>query len=339
MNDIAHKETDKAIKKLEKEIKKVYAQAEKECTEKLIAHMERYKRIDKQMRDKVLAGTMTQDAYVQWRMGQLAMGARWEEMCKTLATDLANADKIAESISKEYCKDAYALNHNFATFEVEKASLVDTSYTLYDRHTVERLISQKKDILPEARGATAQALREGKLVRWNMKKITSAVTQGILQGESVYKIASRLQSVVGMDTRASIRNARTAVTGAQNAGRQDGFERAEDMGIKGKKLWIAIMDHRTRHWHVELDGEMVDIRDYFHNEYGEIKCPGDVNADPANIYNCRCTMGYVLEGFEERKHEWFEQRRNPALGDISWEDWKKEHAKKQAEKGYVRDEG
>lgn len=339
MSDIAHTETDKAIKQLEKEIKKVYAQAEKECTEKLLAHMNRYKRIDKQMRDKVAAGKMTQDDYVQWRMGQLAIGERWEEMCKSLATDLANADKIAESISKGYCKDAYALNHNFATFEVEKASLVDTSYTLYDRHTVERLISQKKSILPEARGKTAQALREGKLIRWNMQRITSAVTQGILQGESVYKIASRLQSVVGMDTRASIRNARTAVTGAQNAGRQDGFERAEEMGIKGKKLWIATMDHRTRHWHVELDGEKVDVGDKFHNEYGDIEYPGDVTADPANVYNCRCTMGYVLEGFEDRKQKWFEDRQNPALGNISWEKWKEEHAEAQARKGYVRDEG
>lgn len=339
--DKGHRETDKLIDVLEKRIQDVYSRAAKETQEKLDTYMESFKAKDKKKREEVAAGTLSKSDYTKWRTGQIMVGKRWEEMLDTLSKDLANADKLAQSITQGYMYDAYALNHNYATFLVEQESLVDTSYTLYDRHTVERLIKDEPNLLPAPTPGSKRdrELREGRIERWNAQKITSEITQGILQGESVDKIARRMQNVAAMGNRAARRNARTAVTGAENAGRQDGFERAEEMGIKGKKLWIAIMDHRTRHWHVELDGEKVDVGDKFHNEYGDIEYPGDVTADPANVYNCRCTMGYVLKGFEERKQKWFEDRQNPALGNISWKKWKEEHAEAQAKKGYVRDEG
>lgn len=33
----------------------------------------------------------------------------------------------------------YAINQDYGTFQVEKGSLVDTSYTLYDRQAIERV--------------------------------------------------------------------------------------------------------------------------------------------------------------------------------------------------------
>lgn len=336
--DRAHQETEKALKRLESDIRDIYTHAEKECRQKLSAHLQRYAEKDAVKRKEVEDGLISKEAYNKWRIGQIAIGERWEEMSTTLATDLANADKLAESMTNGYRADVYALNHNYATFEVEKSSLVDTSYTLYDRQTVERLIAKNPKILPPPRGKTAQKLREGKLIRWNKQKLTGELVQGILQGESIDKIAKRFRNVANMDCNASIRNARTSVTSAQNAGRQDSYERAEDMGIKGKKMWIATMDARTRHWHVELDGETVDIGDKFHNQYGDIEYPADPDADPANVYNCRCTMVYVNEGFEDSKREWLEDRQNPALGDISYEQWKEEHAEAQRKKGYRKSE-
>lgn len=64
---------------------------------------------------------------------------------KTLAADLHNVNKIAKSITQGYMPEVYALNHNYSTFQIEKGSRIDTSYTLYDRHTVERLFRKTQN--------------------------------------------------------------------------------------------------------------------------------------------------------------------------------------------------
>ena len=324
--DKGHRETDRLIDDLEKRIQSVYSRAAKETQEKLDAYMESFKAKDKKKREEVAAGTLSKSDYAKWRTGQILIGQRWEEMVDTLSKDLANADKLAQSITQGYMYDAYALNHNYATFLVEQDSLVDTSYTLYDRHTVERLIKDEPNLLPAPTPGSKRdrELREGRIERWNAQKITSEVTQGILQGESVDKIASRMRNVAAMGSRAARRNARTAVTGAENAGRQAGFERAQDMGIDTEKQWLATMDDRTRHEHRLLDGVHVPVDEDFEVDGYKIEYPGDPSAEPEMVYNCRCTMICRIKGFEKD----FTDRHNDALGDMTYEEWKHQLEKK-----------
>ena len=319
--DIAHKETDELIAKLEKRINKVYSQAAKETQAKLDKHMSAFAEKDKIKREKLQAGEISLQEYNHWRTGQIMVGKRWEEMVDTLSTDLANADKLAQSMVDGYMYDAYALNHNYATFLVEQESLVDTSYTLYDRQTVERLIKDRPALLPKPSDRVAQDIKDKKIKRWSKQKIASEVTQGILQGESVNKIAARMRNVTDMGMRASVRNARTAVTGAENAGRQAGFERAQDMGIDTEKQWLATMDDRTRHEHRLLDGVHVPVDDDFEVEGYKIQYPGDPSAEPEMVYNCRCTMICRIKGFEKD----FTDRHNDALGDMTYDEWKGAH--------------
>ena len=129
--------------------------------------------------------------------------------------------------------------------------------------------------------------------------MNAEVLQGILQGEPMDRIASRLSKVTGMNETAAIRNARTMVTSAENKGRQDSYKRAEKDGIVMKREWIATNDGRTRHWHAELDGVEVDIDEPWVNEFGEIMFPGDPSADPANTYNRRCSMPANVIGFKK----------------------------------------
>lgn len=319
-NDPAHKATDDLIEELEKKIKREYEQAEKEAEAKLARHLARYKANDAKKQALVKSGELTQKQYNDWRIGQIMMGQRWKELCDTLAEDMVNANRIAENMTQGFTYDAYAINHNYATFEVEKGSLVDTSYTLYDKQTVEKLIRDDPEILPplNPQGKTAQKIREGKMERWNQQKVTSALTQGILQGESIDNLAKRMRGVAAMDYRASIRNARTAMTGAQNAGRQAGYERAQDMGIDTEKQWLATMDDRTRHEHRLLDGVHVPVDENFEVDGYEIEYPGDTSAEPEMVYNCRCTMICRIKGFEKD----FTDRHNDALGDMTYEEWK-----------------
>lgn len=323
--DKAYNETEDLIKSLEKRINTVYGEAAKETELKLAKFLESFAQKDKAKMAQMKAGEITLEEYRKWRKGQILISQRWKELSQALAEDLANADKIAQSISKGYMAEAYALNHNYATFEIEKASMVNTSYTLYDKQTVERLIAKQPKLFPDLnpKGKKAKLIKQGKVVKWNQRKITSQVTQAIMQGESIDKLARRMRTVADMGRKASIRNARTAMTGAQNAGRQASYERAQNMGIVMEKQWLAVMDNRTRHAHIELDGVRVPVDEKFENEIGEIEYPADPNADPANIYNCRCTMISAIKGFEKD----FSDRHNDALGDMTYEEWKNQHKK------------
>jgi hypothetical protein len=103
-----------------------------------------------------------------------------------------------------------------------------------------------------------------------------------------------------MNETSAIRNARTSVTSAENKGRMDMLHGAEDKGVQTMKVWMATSDSRTRDAHAELDGEEAYVDEPFYNEFGKIMYPGDPDADPANVYNCRCSLGYHVIGFWNR---------------------------------------
>jgi SPP1 gp7 family putative phage head morphogenesis protein len=129
-----------------------------------------------------------------------------------------------------------------------------------------------------------------------MKKINAETLQGILQGESMDKIAKRLRNVQEMNRTQAIRSARTIVTGAENKGRQDSYARAEADGIILQKEWLATNDGRTRHSHAVLDGAIVDQDKKFDNG---LMYPGDPSGRPEEVYNCRCTLVAKVNGFKK----------------------------------------
>ena len=106
-----------------------------------------------------------------------------------------------------------------------------------------------------------------------------------------------MQNVTDMNKKSAIRNARTMVTGAENKGRQDSFKKAQDDGVIMEREWIAAHDDRTRAWHADLDGVRVGVDEPWENDYGKIMFPGDPTADPANVYNCRCSIRAHVKGF------------------------------------------
>ena len=322
-HDPAHVATDKEIEKIEKQIAKEYRQAHKEVSEKLEDYLSRFEKKDAKWQEWVKDGSKTEKEYIEWRKGQILVGERWKELRDTLAQDYANASQIALSICKEHAPDVYALNHNYATFEVEKGSGLDTSYTLYSRESVERMYRDHPKLYHNYGKAVAKEIKAGKQKAWDRKRIQSVLMQGLLQGESIPKLTKRLELVTKGDHNAAIRNARTMMTGVQNAGRTDAYDRANKMGIPVRKQWLATVDGRTRHWHRQLDGVVVDNDEPFENEFGKIMFPGDPEADGANVYNCRCTLLAAIKGFELDVTD-PSIRPMPKLKDMTYDEWKHE---------------
>ena len=141
-----------------------------------------------------------------------------------------------------------------------------------------------------------------------------------------------------MNKSSAIRTARTAVTGAQNAGRMDSYVAAEKMGIKLKKSWLATIDGRTRHEHALLDGQTVDTDKPFKVDGYELMFPGDPSGPAHLTYNCRCTLIAAVDGVDtsnaQRRVRNPETGKNELVSDMTyseWAGWQKKEPKKQVE--------
>lgn len=325
MPDKGHTETEALLRALEKRIAAEYRKANREITRKVNAYMSEFKRKDKDWREKLENGDITKAEYKAWQTGQVMIGKRWEEMRHTLAQDYANTNDLAKQMAFDSMPDVYALNHNYATFEVEKGGKVDTSYTLYDRPTVERLIRDDPKLLPDPRPGSplAQKLAKHKELRWEEQHVQSVVLQSILQGESLEQTAKRFSQLTEMNYRQSVRYARTATTGAQNAGRVDGYKRAEKLGVDLVKQWVAALDNRTRHEHRLLDGQTQPLDKPFICEGIEIDYPGKVIEQTHLLYNCRCTVIAKVKGVDFDVSD--KTQRDDKIGNMSYEEWKGEH--------------
>lgn len=321
MSDPAHKATDKEIERLEKKIKREYAKALDELEDKASAHFARFEEQDNRKRGELEMGYISKSEYYAWRQSQMAAGKRYETLIKDMAETLVNADKIAAGMIGERIPEVYAINSNYAAYEICEGTGANISFDLYDRNTAERLIDDpifypRVDIEKDE--------------RWNEKKVRSALLQGILQGDSVLKIANRLQQVTNMDDAAAVRNARTFCTRAQNAGRNDRYKEVEEKyGLHFDKEWISTDDNRTRDTHKDkseggVGGEVVGIDEEFSNK---LQYPGDPAGAPSEVYNCRCTMRSIYRGKKKDAQEEFGKFDT----DTTFEEWteKKEAEKKQ----------
>ena len=176
-------------------------------------------------------------------------------------------------------------------------------------------IVQQPDLMPYY--PPKRALKRGIDLAYGKKQITASVTSSILQGKSIKGMADDLQKwITTMNRDSAIRTARTAVTGAQNAGRMDSYAAAEKMGIKLKKEWLATLDSRTRHSHAMLDGEKVDQDKKFSNG---CRFPGDPQGPAWEIYNCRCTMVAALDDVDTS--DALRRTRDGLMPDMTYAQW------------------
>ena len=293
MADKAHRLTDEKLEQMEKRLSAIYSEAQKDIQKNADEYFAKFEKADAEKRKLVKAGKLTEDEYKAWRQGKIMYGKRFTAMKEDVAKQLLNVNQTATAYINGELPEIYTLNYNALADTVDGVG--DYSFALVDRDTVKHLATTDKSLLP------FRELDPAKDIPWNMKKINSQVLQGVIQGESIPKIAKRIGNVQEMNKDAAIRSARTIVTGAENKGRMDSYHRAEQDGIILEKEWLAAIDSRTRDWHAELDGQTRPIDEPFENAIGKIMFPGDPSADGANVYNCRCTLVSRVKGFSKKQ--------------------------------------
>lgn len=312
MMDDGHKWTDDQLEKLERRMAKDYTQAAKEMAEK---QKKALKDFDKERiaREKAMDDTAeARKAHKQWLSGQANKQEWMQAMVDELAFSAHNANKLAMDSLNNALPHIYRKNAEFAASDVSKKAVSDPTFTLLDADTMrylsnltdqDQLIHEVITVGPPKR--LLQSLRKdpdtAKDMRWNRQQFASAITQGILQGESIPNIVKRTTAIYGKNLAAATRAARTAVTGAENAGRTESYKRAEQLGINLIREWVATGDARTRDSHAAASGQQRSANEAFDIGGEKLMYPADPHGSPAETYNCRCTLRARVQGFDKDK--------------------------------------
>lgn len=294
--DEAHVWTDEQLAALEKRIAAEYRKAAEDLQDKIDAYFESFAKRDEEQ--KQLIGTIvngreyTQQDYTQWRLVQIGRGERMEALRDKLAERMTRANEVTAAYINEDMVKIYAMNRAYTIDTVRDMAngvLDNVDFILFDERTVKRLLIEQPDLMPYY--PEARAIKRKIDLAYGKRQITSVVTSGILQGQSVNQMARNLMDrVTDMNRTSAIRAARTAITAAENAGRQDARDELESKGAILTKRWVAIIDNRTRHDHAAADGQVVPNKEPFIVGGEKLMGPGDrsMGASGWNIYNCRC---------------------------------------------------
>lgn len=322
--DEAHKAADAEIKELAKKINAEYREAAKRVTEQLKRGLREYER-DRRAKSAEYAERISRltdqtakDALAKefqaWRDAALAEATAREDLLAKINYEILDADKLAREIVAGRTGEVFSANVAWGTWQVERGlGSTCTAWTLYDQDTVARLLSENPDLYP------VPDLDVQKAWRWNAQHLQSTITQAAVSGSSVDDIAKDLRRVMATNVRDSVRVARTAMTGAENAGRVNAYQRAQSMGIELEQMWLATLDGRTRPSHRAIDGESVPVNGTFSNG---CKFPGDPSGPAAEVMNCRCTLIANLKGFE-RDVRTLDGRWSRLPDGMTYEQWRR----------------
>ena len=309
MGDHGHDYADGQLAAFEAEVADVYGQAEQQARKDLDAFLEEFRERDDEKRAELEAGKISERAYADWRRSQMMTGMRYQQVLDQVAEAYSNANEVAVAALNGRLPDVYAENANYGGWQVCEASGLDVSFSLMDASTAQHMLTAGEALI------APPALNVAKDLAWNRKLLASQLTQGVLLGESIPKLAKRVQRVTGSNYAAAVRTARTAVTGAENAGRVRSYGLARAMGIKLRKEWLATLDGRTRHTHRKLDKAKAPDPGKFENG---CRFPGDPQGPYSEICNCRCTLVPAIDGIDQDGAERW-SRLPPGM---TYEQWK-----------------
>ena len=314
--------TSEAIIKLSKRLNGVYKQAQKELKDKLKGLTADYQKQYAKKQQELQAGLITQADLDKWKAGWALHLGKYKAQIDQCAGVMLNANQKAMAMINGETFSVFGENANWQGYKLVHETGVNLSFAIYDERTVEMLIKDRPELLPR------KEVDGKKDVAWNRAKIANAVAVEIIKGGTLQDLAKRIAADTGeANGKAMMRYARTAMTCAQNGGRMESLRRAVGMGIKARKLWIATLDNRTRDAHADLDGQAVPVDEPFKSQFGDIMFPGDRGSEgsvPANLYNCRCSLGEVYDDYPADPST--DMRRDNETGEViqnmDYKEWK-----------------
>lgn len=299
-----------------------------------IKRLENYRKLEDKNRKK-----MTPEAFNRWREKELLYSKWSRDLIQEMADEISKTNKAVQTYVRKQMDAVYkeaakaglemaalgiigmkpfnsnvrqGLQNMGITYTVTakgKGPLIPPTISntklvgkFYNKVTLADIETAQELLLPPISEDTKILFQQGVRDFWNVEKINSQMVTGIKKGESIPKMAKRMENVASMNRAQAVRNARTMATNVRNRSVFDRGRDLEALGFKVTKTWRTAEDSRVRDLHKAIDGEEVNLYDTFSNG---LRWPADQDGEPAEVYNCRCAMELNLNdsGLTENEAE------------------------------------
>ena len=138
-------------------------------------------------------------------------------------------------------------------------------------------------------GGMTFGYREQRHLKEFKQKVKDVITRGLASASTYRDIANQLSLVTGEELYKSYRIARTEGHRITTEAKLNSIKKAKQQGADVVKQWDATLDGKTRKKHRKLDGQWVEVDEYFEVQGEKVKAPGKFK-DKADNINCRCIL-------------------------------------------------
>lgn len=301
-SDFMSNKMDSELGRLEKDIASLYSNVQKEISADFQKFTDTFQKEYDANLVKVAEGKMTQEEFSLWTQRKTVQSDLYKSTIDSISKTLVKADQAAMAVVNGKLPSVVAQSYNFVQAlgfsAAKKAGISAGTFQVHNTRSVQALMKRDKNVLKPKVDVAEDT-------RWNHDKINKAITTSIVKGESIPDVAKRLQGVTNMDRSSAVRNARTAMTSAENLGRSEAADDLKEKGIPVEEVWSATYDNRTRDTHLMLDGTVRDENGVFGADFlaHPLRYPADPEGDPEEIYNCRCRLNIQLKGIDHSNDE------------------------------------
>ena len=308
--------SDRELSKLRRRIWRVFEQARAEMQTELDDFLERFRKLDAKKRRLMEQGKLSKENYRIWLRNQVLQSEAMQTKIASFALTSASASQEAYKMAREAQFGIFAFGANRTFYELEQAAGVELSLTLCNSEAARYILTENPRLVPNKR------IKSESTRTYDARKFNAYALQGIIQGKSVYDIATAaLNGMVDTERCWAMNNAITAMTSAENAGALYQMQQASDMGIGTAKRWNATLDYHTRPMHRLLDQQVAPLDEPFRVNGYEIQRPGDPNAAPEMVYHCRCKLTAALLKYPRQNAMRRDNETGEVIPEQSYQEW------------------
>lgn len=303
MNDIAHENTEIVLETLQKDIERIYLDAEKTAIKIIQKFTDSKKGYDVKLSESYSAGEISAREYRSRRRRNFFSGG-WEDVIGSVARLYTDCRATASEIISGYIPGIFAENAAQTEYCISVLSGIDLNGGVYEEKDAKE---NKLFHLP--------SVERQKDLRWNKKRIEAEISFMLVRNRAFSELHLALRDVTNSAISSVMGTARAFITGAENGGRQYVLDIAASTGIALSKTWRATFDHRVRYSHKHAEGQTVPIDSPFTVSGEYLMYPGDPSGSAKNTKNCRCRMvisqGWIDIGEwdAEDYSKWLKERR------------------------------
>lgn len=264
--------------------KKLETEQKKTDKELALAYKESRDELKKQVADMEQKGELNK--------GEMLARDRLKGLIKNIDKNKEKLTENTNEILDKGIKTQYKTSREEENKAINKELKVTTKFDLIPEKQVEKAIKNPLD-------KVGFLQRNENNNEANKNMLNRIITNGIIQGKGYAQIAEDIDKRFDIGFNNALRIARTEGHRVANQGTLDAMKEAQSKGVKAKKKWLTARDEKVRAEHQQLNGQIVNIDEYFelYSTGDKALYPGGFGVPSLDI-NCRCVAITILEMFE-----------------------------------------